>query len=211
MNVELVTLALAATLGLSQRPSPPASTGVPECDRYVAAVRECLPKMCEVDRELREMELGFTLETIAASVKAQGREAAAQACIRDIDDDTRQDLYGCFPNSPAALRKVEIRPSTTGVVIHFDIDALAGEGQADVLIASSLLEQPDAIYRVNGAKGQFSLDTHVATPLGSDAAAAPAVQLAPGTAFCYAIGTAGVGAGRRILRQGTFTTTGRAR
>ena len=197
----------SAILSTTQPPAP-GPTGVPECDRYVAMVRQCLPKMCGEDGALRELELDLALEAIAASVKVHGPQAAAKACIKDIEADIREDLYGCYPGSPAASQTVEIRASASGAVIRFEIEDLAAANQAEVTIASSLLEEPDATYRVTGSHGVFSLDTHVARPGTPDQAtpAAPAV-LASGTTYCYAIGAAAEGGGQ-IVRQGTFTTSG---
>lgn len=199
---------MSSAILATPQPPAPGPTGVPECDRYVAMVRQCLPKMCGEDGALRELELDLALEAIAASVTLHGPQTAAKACTRDIEDDVRQDLYGCYAGSRAASQTVEVRASASGAVIRFEIAALAAANQAEVTIASSLFEAPEATYRVTGSHGVFSLDTHVALPGTADQTtpATPAL-LASGTTYCYAIGTAAEGGGH-IVRQGTFTTSG---
>ena len=100
MTVQLV-FALAWALGQTSGGSPSASTGVPACDRYVAMVRACLPRMCEEERILRELELDLALETIAAAVKHKGAQAAGDTCSADIVAEAGDDLYGCHAESRA--------------------------------------------------------------------------------------------------------------
>jgi hypothetical protein len=195
-------LALAAALS----EPPPAATGVPECDRYVAMVRACLPKMCEEERMLREMELGFALETIAAVVKEKGKAPAAESCDRDIAAEVREDLYACHADSPSATTRVDLTPAGDAVVMRFSSPALAGAQSADVAVAEPLAE-PLAVYRVTGTQGTFVLDTRTASPLGP---AAGAVRIEPDTPYCYTIATsADDAARRRILRKGVALTQGR--
>ena len=111
MNAGLA-IVLAAALGQAPVASPPPSTGVPECDRYVAMVRACLPKMCEEERALRELELEFALETIAAVVKHKGAAAAEKTCSADIAAEGGDDLYGCHGGPVASSILVEARIST---------------------------------------------------------------------------------------------------
>lgn len=196
----LVVLALA----LSDPPPPP--TGVPECDRFVAMVGACLPKMCEEERMLREMELGFAVETIAAVVKERGKAAAADSCTRDIAAELREDLYACHADSPSASTRVELTPAGDALVLRFSGPALAGAETADVALAEPLAE-PHAVYRVTSTQGAFALDTRTSSPLG---AAAGAVRLEPDTPYCYTIATsADDAARRRILRKGIALTQAR--
>ena len=196
----LVVLALA----LSEPPSPP--TGIPECDRFLAMVRACLPSMCEDERMLREMEVGFALETIAAVVKERGKAAAADSCTRDIAAELREDLYACHADSPSASTRVELTPAGDALVLRFSGPALAGAATADVALAEPLAE-PQAVYRVTSAQGMFVLDTRTASPLGS---AAGAVRLEPDTPYCYTIATSADDATRRrILRKGIALTQAR--
>jgi hypothetical protein len=179
---------------------------VPECDRFVALVRACLPKMCEDERMLREMELGLAVETIAAVVREKGKAAAAEGCSRDIAAELREDLYACHADSPSASTRVELAPAADALVLRFSSTALAGAETADVALAEPLAE-PLGVYRVTGAQGTFVLDTRSASPLG---AAAGAVRLAPDTPYCYAIATsADDAARRRILRKGVAVTKGK--
>jgi hypothetical protein len=198
----LFLVALAAVLS----DPPPASTGVPECDRYAAMVRACLPKMCEEERMLREMELGFAVETIAAVVKEKGKAAAADSCIRDIAAELREDLYACHADSPSASTRVDLTPAGDAVQMRFSSPALAGAETADVALAEPLAE-PTAVYRVTSTAGTFVLDTRTAPPLAAGAAAG---QLLPETPYCYAIATsADDPSRRRVLRKGVVLTKSR--
>ena len=196
----LVVFALA----LSDPPPPP--TGVPECDRFVAMVRACLPRMCEEERLLREMEVGFAIETIAAVVKEKGKAAAADSCTRDIAAELREDLYACHADSPSASTRVELTPAGDALVLRFSSPALAGAETADVALAEPLAE-PLGVYRVASTQGTFVLDTSTASPLGP---AAGAARLQPDTPYCYTIATSADDATRRrILRKGIALTQDR--
>jgi len=180
---------------------PPASTGVPECDRYVAMVRACLPRMCEDERILREMELGFALETIAAAVTHRGRASAAESCSRDVAAELRDDLYACHPESPSSKTRVELMPAGNAVQMRFSSQSLA-EG-ADVSIAEPLAEAA-AVYRIAASGGHFLLDTRKTPPLPPGNGP---LRLEPETPYCYAISTPGADPSqRRILRKGVFVT-----
>ena len=195
-------MALAAVLS----EPPPAATGVPDCDRYEAMVRACLPKMCEEERMLREMELGFAIETIGAVVKEKGKAAAAESCSRDITAELREDFYGCYPDSASASTRVEVTPAGDAVVMRFSSPALAAAETADVALAEPLAEA-GVMYRVAGTQGTFVLDTRTASPLGS---AAGAVTLEADTHYCYTIATsADDAARRRVLRKGVALTKAR--
>jgi hypothetical protein len=191
-------------LALSDPPPPP--TGVAECDRFVAMVRACLPKMCEEERMLREMEVGFAVETIAAMVKEKGKAAAAESCARDIAAELREDLYACHADSPSASTRVELTPAGDALVLRFSSTALDDAETADVALAEPLAE-PLGVYRVTSAQGRFVLDTGSASPLG---AATGAVRLEPDTPYCYTIATSADDATRRrILRKGVASTRGK--
>lgn len=207
MTVELVVLVLGVVLGLPQPPPPQAPTGVAECDRFVALVRACLPKMCEDEGILREAELGFALETIAAAIKLNGRAAAAESCGRDVAAELREDLYACHAESPSAATRVEASATGDAVLLRFSSPALAGESGADVAIAEPLAE-PAAVFRVTSTQGTFVLDTRSAPPL---APAAGPLRLAPDTPYCYTIATSSDDPSRRrVLRKGVVLTRGRA-
>jgi hypothetical protein len=196
----LVVFALA----LSDPPLPP--TGVPECDRFVAMVRACLPKMCDEERMLREMEVGFAIETIAALAKEKGKAAAAESCTRDIAAELREDLYACHADSPSASTRVDLTPAGDALVLRFSSPALAGAATADVALAEPLAE-PLGVFRVTSTQGTFVLDTRTAAPLG---AAGGAVRLGPDTPYCYTIATSDDDAARRrILRKGIAVTEAR--
>ena len=195
-------VALAAALA----EPPPTPTGVAECDRHVAMVRACLPKMCEEERLLREMELGFALETIAVAVKEKGKASAAESCSRDVVAELREDLYACHADAPSAATRVELTTAGDALVLRFSSPSLAGAENADVAIAEPLAE-PSAVYRVMGKAGTFVLDTRTASPIGSSAGT---IRLEPETPYCYAISTsADDPSQRRILRKGVALTKAR--
>jgi hypothetical protein len=201
-----MTGAFLVLIALTLSDPPPPPTGVPECDRYVAMVSACLPKMCEEERMLREMELGFAVETIAAVVKEKGKAAAAESCTRDVTAELREDLYACHADSPSASTRVELTPAGDSLVLRFSSPALAGAETADVAFAEPLAE-PVGVYRVTSAQGTFVLDTRTASPLGSTTGA---VTLEADTPYCYTIATsADDAARRRILRKGVASTRGK--
>ena len=197
---------LLAVLAAALSDPPPPPTGVAECDRFVAMVRACLPKMCEEERMLRETELGLAVETIAAVVRERGKASAAESCVKDIAAEVREDEYACHAESPSAATRVDLNLAADSVVMRFSGPALAGAEHADVAVAEPLAE-PLAVYRVSGTQGTFVLDTRSAAPLG---AAAGPIRLEPDTPYCYTIATsADDAARRRILRKGVALTQGR--
>lgn len=211
----LTTMWLLLVLGQPPDASGQASSriGIAECDRYAEMVRACLPKMCEEERALREMELGFSLEAIATLVKLKGPEAAARSCAQDIANELQDDEYGCSGESAAGrgalIRQLQVRPGDTTVTISFAAAQQAATS-VEVAIAASMMGDPDAVYRIESNGGRFLLDTAVAVPAKS-AEAAPSgapIRLEPGTTYCYAIGAPGEGL-QNVLRKGTFTTAQR--
>lgn len=203
MTLELVTLVLGAALALSQPPPSEATTGIAECDRYVALVRACLPKMCEEERLLRELELGFALETIAAALKDNGRAAASESCSRDVVAELREDLYACHAESASSATHAEVTATVDAVLIRFSSPALAGESGADVALAEPLAG-PAAVFRVTSSQGTFVLDTRIASALASNAGP---LRLEPETPYCYTIATSSDDPSRRrVLRKGVVLT-----
>lgn len=201
-----MTVAFLVVFVLALSDSPPRPTGVPECDRFVAMVRSCLPKMCEDERMLREMEVGFAIETITALVKEKGKAAAAESCSRDIAAELREDLYACHADSPSASTRVELTSAGDALVLRVSSSALASAATADIALAEPLAE-PVGVYRVTGTQGTFVLDTRTASPLR---AAAGTIRLEPDTPYCYTIATSDDDAARRrILRKGITVTRAR--
>lgn len=202
MTVQLV-FTLAWALGQTPVGPPSASTGVPACDRYVAMVRACLPKMCEEERALRELELEFALEAIAAVIKHKGAQAAGDNCSADIVAEAGDDLYGCHPESRASTILVEAAPAETSVILRLSGAGLAAAGPLEVALAVPLEPRPAAVYRVTGTNGLYVLDT-----TGATAATADRVLLERDTPYCYLIATPAESAAglNTVIRKGTFTT-----
>jgi hypothetical protein len=82
----------AAPMATPQAPSAPASTKIPECVKYEAMVTACLPKMCEEERALAELELSFHRETLAKVVELKGRQAGAQVCAQSLREASELDV-----------------------------------------------------------------------------------------------------------------------
>jgi hypothetical protein len=211
--VALAVALLLSSLPISaerQSPAKPRSTGIPECDKYAAMVTACLPKMCEDERMLKEMELGFALEMIPKQVELKGRHAAAQSCARDISEAIQSDEYGCYASKTTgtsaskSIQLDKIRPSATGVTLTFSGKGPESGEQVRVIIARSISEQPVAVYPMAGWTGQLVLDTASASP-GTVGAPAQPIQLEPGTTYCFAVESA-IGNRTDFYRKGIFTT-----
>jgi len=209
MAIWLTVGTLLASLSLRDAPAQ-AKTGIPECDKYAAMVRACLPKMCEEERMLREMELGFALEMIPRAVELQGRQKAAQSCARDITEEIKKDEYGCYPGKtadaspPKSIRLDKVRPAATSVTLTFSGKGPESGEEVRVIIARSISERPVVAYPIAGWTGQFVLDTASASP-AIRGAPTPPIQLEPGTTYCFAVESS-IGNRRDFYRKGIFTT-----
>jgi len=189
------------------------TTGVRKCDEYYAMVSACLPRMCEAERAVAELELSFSRETLQKVVELKGRAAAAQSCEQDILKEIQDDPYGCYesdrtkaglPNS--VVRDVRVQPAATSVVISFQVvPEKSRDGAWEVAIGSED-QEPQVRYVVSSA-GVFALNTAVDRPValtgakGASQAPQP-FRLDPGVSYCFAI-TSSTGEQRR----GSFTTS----
>lgn len=188
----------------------PQRTGIPECDKYAAMVTACLPKMCEEERLLREMQLGFALEMIPKGVELNGRQQAAQACARDIAEEIKNDEYGCYPATtadpgpPRSIRLEAVQPSAMSVTLTFSGSGPATGEEARVVVARSISEPPLATYPLAGWTGQFVLDTASASPVIKGGPTDP-IRLEPQTTYCFAV-VSSVGSRTGYYRKGIFTT-----
>jgi hypothetical protein len=181
-------------------------TGIPECDKYAAMVRACLPKMCEEERMLRDMELGFALEMIPKQVELKGRQEAAQTCARDIAKAIENDEYGCYGSktAPKSIRLDKVLATDASVTFTFIGNGPAAGEEARVVIARSISERPVVSYPLSGWKGTFLLDTASASPVINGAPTAP-LRLEPRTTYCFVVESS-VGNRRDIYRKGIFRT-----
>lgn len=204
------------------------STGIPECDTYVAMVTECMQKMCEDERLLVELELSFHRELTPKVVELKGRQEAAQGCAQRIREAIRNDPYGCYTSrsaeagaSTSAIQRVQVRPADTSVTMTFTgsgpgSGARAAETRSkeheearwQVFIGTSLTEAATAVYRLLGRKGQFVLDTATERPvtLPGGAAQRQPIRLDPETTYCYVINSPAANGGVEIQRKGIFKT-----
>jgi hypothetical protein len=202
------------TLIVSLFPGDAASqgkSGIPECDKYEAMVTACLPKMCEVERELAELELSLHREVQARQIELQGRQASAESCARQIREAIQDDEYGCYAAAAGAsaakqpVRLEKVRTTDTSVVLTLSRKSAATPADIEVSILKSIMEPPTAIYRLPAAlNGQLVLDTASASPMtsaGNSARVAP-IRLEPSTTYCFAIGSSTT----HIYRKGLFTT-----
>lgn len=200
---------LVASLSLRDAASQ-AKSGIPECDKYEAMVTACLPRMCEEERMLADLELGLHRETLSRQIELQGRQAATESCARQIREVIKDDTYGCYTAAAGAsaakppVQLDKLRVTDTSVVL-----TLSGKGPATpagtaVFILTSISEPPTAIYRLPEWKAQFVVDTASASPVKSerDSAQVPPVRLDPSTTYCFAIGTSTTD----VYRKGIFTT-----
>lgn len=211
MAIWLTVGTLLASLSLRDAPAQ-AKTGIPECDKYAAMVRECLPKMCEEERTLMEMQLGFALEMIPKQVELRGRQAAAQSCTRDISEAIQKDEYGCYASksagtsAPKSIQLDRIRPSATSVTLTLTGTGSTTAADTEVIIMTSISEPPTAIYRLPEWKGQFVLDTASATPTSAKGSTGnPPIRLEPQTTYCFVI-TSSTNRPNDVYRKGIFTT-----
>jgi hypothetical protein len=197
-------LAMALALAAAQ-PANPSPTGVSDCDRYVAFVRACLPKMCEEERVMRELELDLALETIAAAVKHRGPQAAGQTCAADIQKEMAEDLYGCHAGSRAAGILVEASGAATSVLLRISGAGVTGAGPLEVSLAAPLVPEPAAVYVVAPEAGAYVIDSASAASGGITGGE---VRLESDTPYCYSIATPVEGAPGRgtVLRKGTVWT-----
>ncbi len=204
------------------------NTGIAECDTYVAMVTACLPKMCEDERLLVELELSFHRELTPKVIKLKGRQEAAQGCAQDIREAIRNDPYGCYTSRSAeasastpAIQRVQVRPAHTSVTMTFTGSGPgSGAGAPEtpskededagwqVIIGTSLTEAPTAVYRLLGRKGQFVLDTATEPPVTQPGGAAQRqpLRLKAGTRYCFVINSPAANGGVEIQRKGIFTT-----
>jgi hypothetical protein len=185
----------------------PASTRIPECDKYAAMVASCLPKMCEADRVVAEMELEIHREMLPAQIQHHGRDAAAKTCATQIEEAVRDDVSGCYAMAPMrAIRVDKVQPTGTGLIM-----TLSGTGTTSVPGASVALltvpgEPPTAVYRLPEWNGQYVLDTTSAPSAGAGRGAPQGpVRLDPATTYCFVIEST-AGNRNEIHRRGTFTT-----
>ncbi|MGB2716149.1 MAG: hypothetical protein WBC51_18350 [Vicinamibacterales bacterium] len=217
---QLTRIALAAAVVFSspliatgrQSTVKPPTTGIPECDKYAAMVTACLPTMCEEERMLMEMELGFALEMIPKQVELKGRQAAAQSCTRDISEAIKNDEYGCYTSknagttAPKPIQLDKILPSATSVTLTLSGKGSTTAADTEVIIMTSISAPPTAIYQLPEWKGQFNLDTAYATPTTAKGSTGnPPIRLEPQTTYCFVIGSSANGA-NHIYRKGIFTT-----
>lgn len=201
----LSTAALAANRQSGVKPKP---TGISECDKYAAMVTACLPKMCEVDRVVVELDLGMQQQFLPDVVKLKGRQEAARQCAREIDEAVKEDLYGCYPSGAGAsvpVRVDKIQPTESSVTL-----TLSGSGPPDGELARlSIFRFVDGLkpigsYRLAGWNGPVVLDTASALPIGRGAPPAP-IRLEPRTEYCFVVESERDGR-RREHRKGIFTT-----
>jgi hypothetical protein len=205
----VVAVALFASVAVAARQSAvkPTSTGIAECDRYAAMVTACLPKVCEVDRVVMELDLGFHHELLPTVVKVKGRQEAAKQCAAKIDEAIRDDEYGCYPEaagSPRAVLLDRIQPRATSVTLTFSGNGPADGGDSRLLLLTSIGEPPLASYRLAGWQGPVVVDTASAMPLAGGAGKAP-IQLEPGTTYCFVVESS-TATRRDSHRKGVFTT-----
>jgi len=206
----VAVLLSSVTISAADQAAKPPSTGIPECDKYAAMVTACLPKMCEEERMLVELELGFALEMIPKQVELKGRQAAAQTCARDITEAIEKDEYGCYAsgtaraNAPKSIRVEKVLPTDTSVTFTFIGNGPATGEEARVVIARSISERPVVSYSLSGWKGTFVLDTASASPAVKGAPTAP-IRLEPRTTYCFLVESS-VGDRTDIHRKGIFTT-----
>ncbi len=198
-----------------QTGSSMAKTGVAECDEYVVMASACLPRMCEVERGLSELELSFHREMLAKTFELKGRDEAAKACARDIVELLQDDPYGCYDSDrakrgmPAAgIQDVQVRPQATSVTISFRAGSPAsGEGPWEVAIVVEDLE-PLVQYVPTRSGSVFVVDTAgdqpmtpVSDPTGKPSNTPQAFRLDSGVSYCFTIKSSG---GEE--RRGSFTT-----
>jgi len=190
------------------------STDIRKCDDYYAMVSACLPRMCEAERAVIELELSFSRETLQKVVELKGRAAAAQACEQDILKELQDDPYGCYESDrtkaglpKSVVRDVRVQPAATSVVISFKVaPERSFDGAWQVAIGSED-QQPQVRYVVSQSAGVFALNTAVDRPVAptgaKEASQAPQpFRLDPGVSYCFAI-TSSTGGQRR----GSFTTS----
>jgi hypothetical protein len=204
----------AAMTAAWQSPGKPSSAKIPECEKYDAMVTSCLPKMCEDERMLTEMDLGFHRELLPATIQHKGRQGAAELCARQIDEAIKDDLYGCYSNKTGAagvparpIRLDKLSATDTSVVLTLGGNRPTTAGSTEVIILTGIGEPPTAIYRLPEWKGQFVLDTASASPIASAKGGAqnPPMRLEPRTTYCFVI-TSSTDRPNDVYRKGTFTT-----
>jgi hypothetical protein len=194
----------AAPMAARQAPSAAASAKIQDCVQYEAMVTACLPKMCEQERALAELELSFHRETLAKVVELKGRQAGAQVCAQSLREAAAGDVYGCYATEAGAqkhpIRLDQVRPTDTGVALTLTSLGIAPDETARVVIAASIMESPTAVYALPRDKGTFVVDTSSAVAGGGQA-----IRLEPRTTYCFAIEST-TGTARKVYRQGVFTT-----
>ncbi len=180
------------------------STGIAKCDQYYAMVSACLPRMCEMERALAEVELSFSRETLQKVIELKGRDAAAQACTTDLADEIKDDPYGCYESERAgaglpapSLRGLKVHPAPSSVTVSFDAVQGAAAGDWELALLSEDME-PRVRYRFARSPAGFVLNTAAATP--SDAQ--EPFGLEPGVPYCFAISSPD-----GTVRRGQFTTS----
>jgi len=210
--VAVALVSSAAILAARQSAVKPQSTGIPECDKYAAMVTACLPKMCEEERLLVELDLGFHHELLPAIVKLDGRQKAASVCAQSIDEAIKEDPYGCYApktvgsGAPVSIRLDSVRPTDTSVTMTFSGTGPAKGEKVRLVITKAISERPIAIYELPGWTGKLVLDTASATPVSEAKAAQTApVRLEPRSTYCFVVQSR-TDSRMEEHRKGIFTT-----
>ncbi len=198
-----VVVAVSSVAVTSARQSPkPAAPKIPECEKYEAMVAACLPKMCEADRAVAEIDLELHREMLPVQIQHKGRAAAAKTCAAQIDEAVREDVFGCYAAKGGMTATV--RPTATSVVMTLTGPGPSGAG-ADVVILAEPGDAPTATFRLPAWKGEFVLDTASTPVVANGGAKGAPTRLEPATTYCYAIGSA-TDIRNDVYRKGMFTT-----
>jgi hypothetical protein len=195
-----------------QSSAKPAAAGIPECDKYEAMVAACLPKMCEAERIVAELDLELHRQILPAVIQHKGRAAAVQACVEKTNEAVAEDAFGCYATKggvtrrPAsAVRVDKVQPTNTGVVMTLSGDGAAAGAVTEVILVTAPGEPPAAVYRLPEWKGQFVLDTSTLPAKAAKGTAPGPVRLDPRTTYCFIVESTR-DAATEVHRKGMFTT-----
>ena len=88
------------------KPAPEKSgaTGIPECDKYFAAVDACLASKTLSKEDQQAVELNVSrLRTMLPIAKApQGRDTLVERCTESLESARKDGKYACYKSDPKA-------------------------------------------------------------------------------------------------------------
>jgi hypothetical protein len=111
--VGAMAIALGINVAAAQRPNPQvgseqATTGIPECDKYFAAVDACVSSKTLSKEDQQSVELNVNrLRLMLPMAKApEGRATLVTRCTASLDLAVKENKYACYKVKEKAGERV---------------------------------------------------------------------------------------------------------